>query len=357
MVRARDYLRQRTLKTYEFVPQHAVDIFRSIKPRWDKIDGTIFLRQDDQETRYSYGPTWSANSCGVDCTIFCAIVLDVGRIQVDQLDPGAASEVPVSAHVLGKMVKRHWGLLPVAKRNEMRDALRGSLSREDSTKFPPAPALLPVSEVLGHCLEGVPQVSFSMIKAHRCGDGLFHTSGRGTPQRYNSLYIAKFPVREGIQDILDSESITASHAGCDGPRPCPNNHTRHWLIVDRMPPTLIVQLPDGAKQGKAVQAALFDEMTVEWNTPYDTQTTAYYAVGAIIATGKAESTHFVSVWRACESFVLYDGMAKGGKARLIKDWAAIPGRRPRVVTLFFRICEGGCGDSQSDDEHGQSDQE
>ena len=62
-----------------------IQLLRSVKKDWNKIDGTMPQDQEDNLRRYTTFLKWKNNSYAEDVAIFISLILDTGRVQIDQL--------------------------------------------------------------------------------------------------------------------------------------------------------------------------------------------------------------------------------------------------------------------------------
>ena len=332
-VRIRGYLHQRTEKVYGYLPRRMTTILRNVKIGWDAVDGTQPEQKEDTYQRYTFGPTWRNNSCAVDCTLFCAIALDAGRIQLDQVTSATFSELEEPARVLRKIVCRYWGLISQDTRDQMRDVLRQALNSVNPEAFPVAPAVLPIAEVLNCCFQGLPQLSFTAINSIRCGSGECQVSSRHRPDRYVSIFLSTPTVRAGVQSFFGEEVCQRAPRGHGS---CRNTHIQQKIILDRLPPTLIIHLPETGTVHACKRWLPFEDIEVTWRRPRGRSTTLYHTTGAVFTVGRKAATHFVVVWRVNDSFYLYDGMVNNGEVRNISGWFDVPGRLVRVATVILR---------------------
>jgi hypothetical protein len=72
-------------KPYSYTDSYSINLFRSVRQGWNAVDGVVVQSTQDTEQRYNIFPRWLNNSCAVDVVLFVAIMLDVGRCQIDQI--------------------------------------------------------------------------------------------------------------------------------------------------------------------------------------------------------------------------------------------------------------------------------
>ncbi len=335
-VRRRGYLHQRDEKRYRYTSDSECSILRSIRDGWDKVDGTMPDTAEDNLIRYIVGPIWSENSCAVDCAIFCGIMLDAGRLQADQITAAAASQLPRSAHCMRRIVWRLWGLLQPAQRSSMRNSLRVCLHEFNKERFPEAPAQLPLAEVFEACFIQLPQLSFTDVQGQQCCDGNITINNRTRPSRTHCLYATSPPLKKCLQEIFDGRPSPEHRATCSRGPACTRRWSRRRIVLDRLPPTLIVHLPPVRKT--AVEAwALFDDIKLTYQAPLEVRDITYHAVGCVLMSGTAATAHFMVVWRARGLFWLYDGMMNAGRVQRVASWLDVRTRGLQVIALILRI--------------------
>lgn len=333
--RRRGYLRKRTERVYEYAQGLSCRVLRGFKEDWMRVDGTLPQQEDDMVQRYLFGSVWAKNSCAVDCALFCGIMLDAGRMQVDQITTEGMSQLPEPAQVLRKVVSREWGLLAQTKRDQMRDVLRYSLHQYDPARFPAAPALLVATDVLDTCLHSLPQLSYTDIHAVRCCDNELRVSTGATPSRVNNLTVLTPPLQARLQASFDGRPVPNSRFTCTRGEDCTRSYTTLSLVLDRMPPTLMIHLPSVSLQ-QSHEWGLFDDVSLTYQGPRAEARVRYRAIGCVVRLGVTGVPHFVVVWRIQDHYICYDGL-KGGKVRRTKDWFDGGGRGQRIITLFCRI--------------------
>ena len=138
-----------------------------LSPDWREIDGTVPFSKSDQDTRFIRGPSWDKNSCAVDCVLVAALMLDIGRRQVDQLGPAAMRKLGPLPRALFMIIRKPWSELRVADITILRDTLRDMLSIHQPDSFPRRNfcSVLSVAEAL---FAGVPQLHATWTGLYSC---------------------------------------------------------------------------------------------------------------------------------------------------------------------------------------------
>lgn len=338
LVQDRGYQKKLDQQVYPYADQRFTPIQRPIKPGWNEIDGTLCYDDRGSMKRYTLGPPWSNNSCAVDCALYCAIMLDIGRIQIDQVSTRALKELPVPTAVTRFIVQSDWSRNSTTSLAQQRDYLRECLYEYDPARFPVAPKHLPIAEVLRVCLQS-PQMTFTDIGALLCCDRDLRASNKVRPHQDNSVYVLGDHIQTYIQELLDLRTTERPEDWrCTGNPPCTRKDVKKVkLVLDRLPPTLMVHT-DPQDRGRCNRNRVFDDLTLRYRRPRTVVTTSYRAVGCVTMSGSGGTSHFKVVWRTPNGFLKYDGLIDEGKAQRIDSWFP-PGRRStdQVIVIFFRL--------------------
>ncbi|KIW09644.1 hypothetical protein PV08_12105 [Exophiala spinifera] len=266
-----------------------------------------------------------------------AIILEAGRIQVDQVSSTLFARLPDPAQVVRRINSRLWGTLSSEQRRRMSDVLRRSLYTSDPKMFPAAPALLPLAEVFDQCFTGLAQVSFTKIRTVTCCDGQITVKAGTTPQRENSLYLTRFPLIDAVRALFQGSHIPAGHDCSSGPG-CTRSRKVRPTVLDRLPPTLVIHIPP-TDEPSARAVELFRNITFTYLKPTGEVSVEYAVVACVMMSGTAGSIHFTVVWNVeNESYWEYNGMRADGRLREIDSWFHIRGRpsAQQVVMMVYR---------------------
>jgi len=330
-------------KNFQYSEGTVASVLRPVMATWDQLDGTINPSRDDEKQRYRYGPIWSDSSCAVDCAIFVGLMLDVGRIQIDQVSPQDLLKEPVPSFLMRKIVSRHWGQLDDTARSKMRDYLRDELCRFDPASFHPPPKGNPVADVINTCFHGVPQVSYTSVRVTRHCDGVYMVNNATVPRRNNCVYIGQVPVGAYVQarfsPTTDQVSGRAKDVLCAHDEGiCLHSVTTQLMILDRMPPHLVVHVAGVVDSPSTRSADPYQGITITYlDRRHQPRSISYRAVGAVLAEDTALATHFLVVWHLEDEHVLYDGMKNNGRIRRIQGWWDLGIASCRIVTIFFQV--------------------
>jgi hypothetical protein len=337
VAKGRGYLKKRKEKYYEYRKGSHYTIYRRTEQDWFKIDGTMPQRERDTLSRYTLGPIWKSNSCAIDATIVAAVMLDAGRMQVDQMTVGAVRALPAPTQVVRHIVCREWGLLSHGKRERMRDELRGTLEKFNPDVFATASGLLPVAEVLDICLK-IPQLSLTDIVAARYCDEQLTLSIGTNPSHVNSYYVSA-PIQPNLQALFEDQQYLLPPEDCPLGKQCTFNHMKKTIILDRLPPTLMVHLNGNVDERVSQSEQLFEDVAISYSDPKKEFHMVYRVVGCIMVTGTGSAAHFIVVWRVGHRFLLFDGLQNQGEAIILDGWFRARAKTARVTTVFLRVRE------------------
>lgn len=315
-------------------------IFRRTRPDWDRVDGTMPQGQGDTDKRYKTCVKWTGNSCAVDSAIFVGLMLDAGRVQVDQISPHRKAQLPPVAAALRAIVATAWGNLTQAQRNSLRKILREELEQLDPDRFAVGD-YCDVTEVMLYCFNELPQLSWTYIRASRCTDGaLIMPSGERAQRRLGITYTRQrgnLSVAELMNAYMSWEPLTV--ADCDHNGASSHAHTRGKLVLDRMPPVLYLNFPEPVKREADASLKMFESFEVIYTDTRGQQSIEYEAIGAVFM---MNSDHFIVRWvdrDNPERIVTYNDMTGPGVVRTTGgDWFKRLNKSAGVLGVFYRQC-------------------
>lgn len=329
-----------TEKEWEFVDGMRVSGLRNLQPTWREIDGTIPHRNDRE--RYFYGPNWKQNSCAIDCTLFCALQLDAGRIQIDQITAAKQRTLSEAARILRQVVTRPWGTLTPTQRNQLRDILADTLSDDGSGKFVRG-NYLDIHDVLLQCLGGLPQISYTTAVVKRCCDGLLCLPNSVEVRRSVGFWLTRkenhLSVQQAVQDLF-AKTPCKSEYQCNRNEACIRSLTRFNLILDRLPPILLLHLPSPVSHQDDKIWKLFEDLTFTYTDTTGDKKPTYTPLGCIIVQNR---NHFMVRWQeryGYESIIHYDGLVSDRAHKVDGWWAGLTdeksgGIRMEISVMFY----------------------
>jgi hypothetical protein len=313
------------------------------------------MRRDERDDRQRYlvGPTWDRNSCAIDCLVFCAIQMDAGRAQVDQIKPDLEVTLPLAAIAVRILVSELWGILDQGPRDSLRNKVADTLTTTNPKDFPRYSQLgiIPVITV-GLCR--LPQVSYTMMPGSTCCDGILTFSRSVSPERKTGFEIGRedpsWSMREAMMHMLGPRPMPQYQA-CTRGGQCRRSRMRSLVFLDRLPPTLLLHLPEPVTQEQDRVWDLFARMELSYRTTRGTMRTTYKPVGCVMMIAWC---HFVVRWRrendGCHQILHYDGLNSAhvversgwwdgpdrakGRSRTSGTKEAFKGSG--VVTMFYR---------------------
>lgn len=340
IVRERGYLRKRGLKSYQYTHGRFQDVFRQIPPDWSKIDGTLPQGSEEMERRYQYGPPYSNSSCAIDCVVFVAVMLDLGRVQIDQVCSSMLKNMSGSAYLIYAMVRGPWATLSPAQRSRLRDNLRAAVLKERPSLVSPQSNHLPVGDVLDHCLQH-PQLGWHQVPARFCPTTRHSISPTVMVQRHYSLFVESPPLVDALDGyFIDRWEVPGPESACSD-ADCQERHIRRYVVLDRLPPTLMIHFQEPPTPQTLPLWRLDQPIMIEHTLVTGPEFATYYVVGCIWHEGTGASSHFTVVWRTPNKssgpFVVFDGLLRGGRVEPTSSWTAGKKRGISLNTAILRM--------------------
>lgn len=345
-----------TEKRHEVSDGVEIGLLRRLEPSWSDVDGTIQRSDEDDKNRYRKGPTNNENSCAIDSALFCAIRLDLGRRQVDQLAPALLMRLSNSALAIRRVVDGAWGLYAQGVRNELRDVLREVLIAGRPDRFAHG-KMVDFSEIFTDCVEGLPQLSYTKISVTQCCDG---RQTVGVSQRRTGFWVldiqgSKESMEERMNGLFREKRIVPTE-DCTNGAQCTRVATKTPMVLDRLPPVLWVMTPNSIPRSNDKFWHLFEPFELRYHTGHvlddgstsDERTKRYDALGCVLWKNR---NHFIVRWRGREGeagdVMSYDGIA-GEDIYPVKSWwdemryvvpnkgkKLGPNSKPGVIAMFY----------------------
>jgi hypothetical protein len=317
------------------------------------VDGTVPRDERDNGSRYLVGPRWDRNSCAIDCLVFCAIQMDAGRAQVDQLKPDLELTLPLVAVAVRILVGELWGTLNQGQRDALRDKVADMLTAMDPKDFPRYQPLR-IAPVITIGLNRLPQVSYTAMPGSTCCDDILTFSPSVTPERRTGFEISREDPSWSLEQVMAhllGPKPTPQREACTNGRQCAGSRVRSLVFLDRLPPTLLLHLPAPVTQEQDLVWELFTPMELSYLTTRGMMRVWYRPVGCVVL---ISWNHFVVKWRREEhdrhQIVYYDGLksprvstlsgwwdeTRGGRGRPRKSHAKKASNESGVVTMFYQ---------------------
>lgn len=301
--------------------------------------------EHDTERRYQYGPRWFRNSCAVDCAVVSAIMLDIGRLRVDQISPASYEKLNIEAALLRRIVSKPWGLLSDEQRFHLREVLRHHLETANPVDFP-LNAYQPVGDVLAHVFDRLPQMSWTSCRGLVCCDGRLQADKLVRVRRRAGFVLLfasgdEYTVGEKLQyERLDPSSNPEEQRStdvlCNFEGNCARVLSPLMVVLDRLPPTLFIRLGPIPEGNNRTLRHMFDRINIRCNTPHGLTAVSYLPMGCIFLTG---GNHFILRWqitaRGVDIFMEYDGMLSA-KFVKVQGWWDTLSTSAVPVALFYR---------------------
>ena len=317
-----------------------VSLLRRAGRTWRNVDGTVPQGVQDSQVRYTVGPKWQDDSCAIDVGIFCGIVLDAGRTQIDQISPPARALLRVPAAVLRRIVAKPWGILTTEQRTQLRDFLAEELSKASPTKFP-LKKWRSANEALVYILDRLPQLSFTAVRrAQVCCDELPWSPGM-RPERMTGMQVTvvggeheRLSLQQAMTRILRGSRVASSEP-CSRQGECTRKRYERNVCLDRFPPVLLLHTPEPISRADNDRWKLFEPLDLVYQKASGLKQIRYSPLGCVMCANK---NHFLVRWsmgEGTESRIMqYDGKMSE-RTMPVKDWWAGL-RDTTVVAVFYR---------------------
>jgi hypothetical protein len=346
------------LPVYQFLEDSSEAGFREVSLGWDEIDGTVAQSDEDDELRYIRGPTNHQNSCSIDVTWNVATILNLWRVQHDQLPGSAVDQLGLVSTLMRAMQLSPLGQLSDKQIQQSRDLLARSLQLVNPSRFPSRLFHMWVLEdVLEECLQGAPQLTFTWTLAQRCCDGRVRPSSapkicRSTGIKFHEgCQVLEEPMTgtDGLNMWFKGEKRLDFVSTCSRGKACTQKVVSQRVIIDRLPPMLMVNYTGGVNDDQRLRM-VGSHQVVYYLRNAGLQTVNYRAVGVVLQLGL---NHFVTRWRndleeVSAEWVEWDGI-KSARCRVINGWNSgllHKGKGPVrmaddafIAAVFYKIVE------------------
>lgn len=307
------------------------------KKQWDKVDGTIPHGPNDDACRYRAFTNGNLHSAAVDATLFCAIMLDAGRLQIDQISFGQARQLNNPAALLRTIVRTPWGLLPQEKRDNLRDGLLKELEQYNPNQFATSDCL-DIINVLEVCFDGLPQLSSTVIKAGVCCNQKITILSNRNAIRDHMLLIQKGTVHP-LQALINlyycptTYTSEGSSSPCDLGSLCTKQVRGLHYILDRSSPSFLLTLSQPISR---VEEDIFKglqgfKLGHYWNG-LDRDVVLYETVGCIL---KRSDNRYLCRWKNGDKILQYDGM-ESAEVLEFPGGSWYQGCNTAIVAIFYR---------------------
>jgi hypothetical protein len=282
------------------------------------------VSDEDTSTRFSLGPTWAKNSCALDCVLTAAILLNAGRLQIDQLSVVASATLPLIPALVRRIVAKPWGKLPTVQRNTLRDLIRKEMNKINKKSFP-MKDMMYLQSTMEEVFKGLPQASFTHVPGRVCDRGVFFEASAGIKRSTGvevGLDSATRPVTKIEASINEDwgprsnpDPTKRDQLDCVHDGPACKRPPRRWpIILDRLPPVLIVytEFAPTRRKNPGYCNSLFEPFTFRHRTVAGEAEAVFKPLGFIV---RKNENHFYMRWLIEGSIKEYDGL----KSEKFKD--------------------------------------
>jgi hypothetical protein len=295
-------------------PDWEVELLPPVCPKsWDKFESTLdrgILRQ-----RFTSVVQWKENSCAPDAVLFAGLHSGAAIQQVDAISVQSFLELSTSQKFFRGILCKPWGGLPIQERNQLRDQWRLQLNRERNLSSPNG--MMDVNEVVEKTFAGFPCCTFTILRRAQfhCGRKVV-AEEKSQSQRHSSILInihkKHHTLQNRIQAYFNLRFNSAQRHKCSSHNCNPELHETGWLVLDRLPPLLIVSIQN---RGIAITTfkdnvpVLSDIIAITHQRLHGEKIQSYAVDGAIFCVGQ-EQNHFVACWkgkgRQADTYLYFD---------------------------------------------------
>jgi hypothetical protein len=309
-----------------------------------EVDGTVRYSDGEEHDRMLRGPSWANNCCAFTVAFMCALWSNLGRKVCDQLPQSRLRELSEPARLVRYVIAREWSSQTLAQRNGYRDVLIKCLEKyEPQTwgglakgEFAPA---LPLIKLF---YEGAPQMTYTSLYGYRCCDDVWSYQNGTNPR--SQIGINSIPKGRDFADAINKQlagRVKTSSSVCSRGDKCTKQRRRTPLILDRLPPSLVVKCPHKSMEA-AVAGGAFKELGIIYTDKHGSKVTVRYR--PYLAVYLAKSHFHARVNRGGEIWE-HDGF-HGGEAYSVGGWI-VPDAK-MVLVQYEQASEALRSDLDSD---------
>lgn len=326
-----------------------IAILPRIHQSWDNFDHTRDIRI--LPSRYMFGTSFKNNSCALDTVLFAGVNSGAVIRQLDAISfrtiLGLSSVQRQFRHILG----RAWGAISQTSRDAARDGLKKQILLDYPTVYPAENnGMALVADIIDVCFLGLPSFTYTEINAYVCCNlevaQIAKKEYKVLRARRRTLITIDVGKRGAsklsMQEMLQNY-FRPKQDGCSGMRwackeiGCKGNPSKVRVVVDRMPPMLVVSLGGGMNVSDNLVRRPFHNVSIEHYTSGNTRikTATYYVDGAITNVG----AHFIARWKGKEQMsgaILHFDCKETQEVSSVQGWVDSLRRFDRITVLFYR---------------------
>lgn len=337
-------------KESKITPSVTTYLYRPTKSTWRLLDGATIRENDEEIERGKVGTNWINNSCAVDCVVAVTIQLQLWRVQGDQVEPRRLQDLELPATLLRILALSPWGRLAQEQRDELRDIVREGLALYDNTNFSTS-AFMSVGWALDACLQGVPQLGWTEAKISCCCDGKQKMEKRAPNRAWNMFLMHNEPqmdvtLEQEITSRMQHCAIVEEDVLCSRGDQCKKERTIFsYIVLDRMPPMLLVHAGHPIREGESKIWKIFDIQKVDYFLREGEKRSVRYEAACAIFL--VNNDHFIVRIKMAEADEkgLTVKHIDGSSSRMVRHWwSHLAGRtakavkyKPGVLAIFYRM--------------------
>lgn len=216
---------------------------------------------------------------------------------------------------------------------------------------------LPIIPVITTGLNRLPQASYTAMVGTTCCDNILTFLPPVPAKRRTGFEVTRadpsWSLKEVMANLLGPRS-TPQVETCTKARQCIGSRVRSLVVLDRLPPTLLLHLPEPITQKEDQVWRLFEPMELAYRTTRGMIRVRYQPVGCVVM---ISWDHFVVRWRnekdGSSQILQYDGLESPNASKRPSWWEENDSKqeRPRksgakkasngsgVVTMFYQQYE------------------
>lgn len=324
--------------------QQLVLLFPKLRSTWDDFDYTRSHRI--LEKRFDCAVNNGKNTCATDVLLFTGIHSGAVIRQIDAISfKTFCCEITPFQRKVRLLLARPWGLLPQETRDRARDELIQAMDR----KIFKENGMIDVQDLAHLWFDAMPSFAYTALKAIVCCDRekpRIISRGPVKPSRCTILSLRvnrleHFP-HMSLDNIINGHFAPRSAKDQDKTFACKRTDCqraprRIRVILDRLPPMLIVSLGGGSRLSHNPVRSFFGDISVEHTTTGQRPilTAPYFVEGVIFRIRE----HFIGRWKGkgkLSGKIVHCDSTLGAEVSAVDSWTDGLSLDTQVSILFYR---------------------
>lgn len=349
-----------------------ITLYAPVEPKWRSIDGTAPHSQLDTSRRYNRIPRRDASErdkrTALDCVMRVLLDLDVWRCQGGQMYLLEMRKLSESVRFVREMMLFPVGILTQGHLVEIRDCIAQALLDGQWTSLTET-GRWELTDTMMACIEDLPLFGWTFTSGFKCGATRIAPKkskwvGLEEVRKQNVVSLQAKEIQSGssLQHLL-AEKLGGRAFGedklgrvvheCDRGQPyhiCTGRHVVHNIVLDRLPPVLVVQVTEDASSMldllDAEDRRFVHPFQLTYETADKTNDIWYEPVAAVyyeLGTDTNVKTYScrTNSWFGSKPCLVHYNPCESTLVR-VPDWWAGQMRPDRyLATIMFAQSEGG----------------